>query len=348
MRYKLLGASGLRVSELCLGTMTFGTEWGWGADKAASRGMFDAFVAAGGNFIDTANRYTEGTSERWLGEFVAADRERFVLATKYTLFTRRDHPNASGNHRRNLVRSLEDSLKRLGTDYIDLYWLHAWDFTTPVEEVMRALDDMVRAGKVLYIGISDTPAWIVSRANMLAELRGWSRFVALQVEYSLAQRSAERDLLPMARALDLAVTPWAALGRGLLSGKYNRPDYDPAEGGRAQMNGMTDEKRLALAAQVVAVAQDAGVSPAQVALAWLRQRPGVVIPIVGARTPEQLADNLGAAELTLDVAQLTALDEASRIELGFPHDFLAGDTVRNLTMGGYQDLIDNHREGRSL
>ena len=200
MRYKLLGKSGLRVSELALGTMTFGEEWGWGASKEECHAMFDAFAEAGGNFVDTANRYTEGTSEKLVGEFTAADRDHFVVATKYTLFTRRDDPNAAGNQRKNMVQSLEASLKRLGTGYVDLYWVHAWDFVTPIEEVMRGLDDLVRAGKILYIGISDTPAWIVSRANMLAELRGWSQFVGLQVRYSLLDRAGERDLLPMARA----------------------------------------------------------------------------------------------------------------------------------------------------
>ena len=192
MRYKLLGRSGLRVSELCLGTMTFGEEWGWGASKQESKRIFDAFVAAGGNFIDTANRYTDGTSERYVGEFVAAERERFVVATKYTIYMRKGDPNSAGNHRKNMMQSLEASLRRLNTPYVDLYWVHAWDFMTPEEEVLRALDDMVRQGKVLYIGISDTPAWIVSRMNAIADLRGWSAFTALQIEYSLIQRTVER------------------------------------------------------------------------------------------------------------------------------------------------------------
>ena len=222
MRYKLLGRSGLRVSELALGTMTFGPEWGWGASKDESRRMFDAYAEAGGNFLDTANRYTEGTSERYVGEFIASDRDHWVVATKDTLWMRRDDPNFSGNHRKNMVQALDASLKRLGTDYIDLYWVHAWDFTTPTSEVMRALDDMVRAGKVLHVGISDTPAWVVSRANTLAELRGWSPFVALQLRYSLIDRTAERDLIPMARAMDMAITPWSILGAGTLTGKYSR------------------------------------------------------------------------------------------------------------------------------
>ena len=227
MRYKLLGRSGLRVSELCLGAMTFGTEWGWGADKAESRRVFDMYLDQGGNFIDTANRYTEGTSEKFVGEFIADKREQIVLATKYTLAMREGDPNSAGNHRKNMVQSLEASLKRLNTDYVDLYWLHAWDFTTGFDEVMRALDDLVRAGKVLYIGISDTPAWIASQANMLADLRGWTPFTALQIEYSLIQRTVERDLLPMARALDLAVTPWGILGGGMLTGKYAKKDDEP-------------------------------------------------------------------------------------------------------------------------
>lgn len=196
MRYKLLGNSGLRVSELCLGGMTFGTDWGWGADKDTSRQIYEAFRAAGGNFIDTANFYTGGTSEKLIGEFIASERSRIVLATKYSSSMDDDNPNASGNSRKNMIQSVEASLKRLGTDYIDLYWVHIWDFMTPIEEVMRGLDDLVRQGKVLYVGISDTPAWIVSQAQMLAHLRGWTPFVGLQIEYSLVERTVEREFLP--------------------------------------------------------------------------------------------------------------------------------------------------------
>src|SRR5512146_3244183 len=205
MNYHLLGHSGLRVSELCLGTMTFGEDWGWGASKDESSAIFEAFAAAGGNFIDTANNYTNGTSEKYVGEFTAADRDHFVIATKYTLTERPADPNFGGNQRKNLSRSVEGSLKRLNSGYIDLLYLHMWDGMTPVDEVMRALDDLVRCGKVLYIGISDTPAWVVSQANMLAGLHGWSQFIALQSPYSLADRALERDLLPMAEALDLGV-----------------------------------------------------------------------------------------------------------------------------------------------
>ncbi|MGW8268303.1 MAG: aldo/keto reductase, partial [Longimicrobiales bacterium] len=280
MRYKLLGRSGLRVSELGLGTMTFGEDWGWGASKKESRRIFDAYAEAGGNFLDTANRYTDGTSERFLGDFISSDRGHFVVATKYTLFNRLGDPNAAGNHRKNMVQSLEASLERLGTDYVDLLWVHAWDFMTPVDEVMRGLDDLVRAGKVLYVGISDTPAWIVSQANTMADLRGWTPFIAVQIEYSLISRTPERDLLPMARALDLAVTPWGILGTGVLTGKYN--GTTPGAEGRAREGRGKYPEILAIATEVVAVAEEVGCTPTQVAVAWLRQQPGVLVPLIGA------------------------------------------------------------------
>ena len=341
MRYKLLGRSGLRVSELALGTMTFGTEWGWGATKEESRRMFEAFGEAGGNFLDTANRYTDGTSEKFIGEFIASDRDHWVVATKYTLWMRRNDPNFSGNHRKNMVQALDASLERLGTDYVDLYWVHAWDFTTPAAEVMRALDDMVRAGKVLHVGISDTPAWIVSRANTLADLRGWSPFVGLQLRYSLIDRTAERDLIPMARAMDMAITPWSILGAGTLTGKYSR-GASPAEG-RAKEGAATVERNLAIADAVVEVAEEIGCTPSQVAVSWVRQQHGVIVPLIGARNLAQLEDNLGALEVTLDDAQLEKLGEVSRFEPGFPHDFLEGDHIRDIVFGGTYDQIDNHR-----
>ena len=338
MRYKLLGKSGLRVSELALGTMTFGEDWGWGASKEESKKIFDAYAEAGGNFIDTANRYTNGTSEKFVGEFIASDRGHFVLATKYSLFTRHGDPNAAGNQRKNMVQSLEASLKRLNTDYIDLYWVHAWDFMTPVEEVMRALDDMVRAGKILYAGISDTPAWIVSRANMLAELRGWTPFVGLQIRYSLIDRAVERDLLPMARALDIAVTPWGALGTGILSGKYNRKGGS----GRVSTWGPIDPKKLAVAEEVIKIAAEIGRTPAQVALNWVRQQPGVIIPIVGAKTLPQVQDNLACLDFKLSDEHVQHLSDISQIDLGFPHDFLAEEGVRDLVFAGTYNQIDNH------
>lgn len=348
MKYKLLGKSGLRVSELCLGTMTFGEDWGWGASKDESQKIFDTFVEAGGNFIDTANGYTDGSSEKIVGELIAKDRERFVLATKYSFPLRmgehKGDPNGSGNHRKNLMQSLEGSLKRLNTDYIDLFWLHAWDFTTPIEEVMRSLDDMVRQGKILYIGISDTPAWIVSQANTIAQYQGWTQFVALQVEYSLIQRTPERELLPMAKALDLAVTPWSPLGGGVLTGKYNKPLQPGEEQGRLANAalGNISERSLAIAEVVGQVAAEIGCTSSQVALAWLRAQSGVIIPIIGSRKLTQLQDNLASVDITLSLEHLQRLNAASQIELGFPHDFLQNDAIRDRLFGGTFSIIDNH------
>lgn len=319
MKYRLMGNSGLRVSELALGAMTFGTQ-GWGADKEESRRVYDGFREAGGNFIDTANIYSGGTSETFLGEFLGGDRDRIVLATKYTGATRARDVNAAGNSRKNLMDSLHASLKRLRTDYIDLYWVHARDFLTPIEEVMRALDDVVRQGKVLYVGVSDTPAWEVSRANTLAELRGWSAFVGLQIRYSLLDRAVERELLPMAKALDLTVTPWDVLGSGILAGKYNA---NAAEAGRAKLRGFVTERALGIAGEVIKVAQALGRTPAQVALSWVRAGQGVIVPLVGARTRAQLDDNLGCLEFELPAEAKARLDDVSKIELGFPHEFLA-------------------------
>ena len=348
MRYKLLGKSGLRVSELCLGTMTYGDDWGWGSSKDESRKIYDAFVEAGGNFIDTADLYTNGTSERYLGEFVASDRHRIVLATKYTNSVPGTDPNAAGNQRKNMMQSVEASLKRLKTDYIDLYWLHVWDFMTPVEEVMRAFDDLIRQGKVLYIGISDAPAWIVSRANTMAELRGWARFVGLQIEYSLIERTCERELLPMARELDLGVTAWSPLAGGLLTGKYAEGSKGGEEEKRLEHPMMApmvdiDERKRAITAAVMEVAAEFGKTPAQVALNWLRRQSGVVIPIIGARRLSQLKDNLASVEFTLDAEHLQKLDAVSSVELGFPNDFFENEMVRNFVYGGMRDLIDNHR-----
>jgi aryl-alcohol dehydrogenase-like predicted oxidoreductase len=338
MRYRLLGHSGLRVSEICLGTMTFGTEWPLGGDHEQSKAVFDAYANAGGNFLDTANRYTEGTSEKWVGEYIVADRDHFVVATKYTLHDRPNDPNFAGNHRKNMMRSVEASLKRLNIDCIDLFWVHLWDSTTPVEEVMRGLEDLTRMGKIHYIGISDTPAWIVSRANMLAELRGWNRFAALQLEYSLIQRTPERDLFPMAKALDLAITPWAVLAGGALSGKYLR-----GEPGRVPENSIRRNERSARIAEVAAsVAAEMSVTPVQVAVRWTMQRGQLVIPIVGARRAEQIEDSLGATKIELSPAHMQRLDEATAIEPGFPHDFLKSDAVKGAT-GNSLALIDSHR-----
>ncbi|MES2519912.1 MAG: aldo/keto reductase [Bacteroidota bacterium] len=339
MDYKLLGKSGLRVSEIALGTMTFGTEWGWGADYETSKSIFDAYANADGNFIDTANRYTEGSSEKMVGEFISSDRDHFVLATKYSLFDRKGDPNFAGNHRKNMVRSVNESLKRLKTDFIDLLWVHAWDGTTPVEEMMRGLDDLISSGKVQYIGISDTPAWVVAQANTLADLRGWHRFVGLQVEYSLIQRTAERDLLPMAKALDLAITPWAPLAGGALSGKYLK-----GEKGRVPDNSLRINERSQKIAQVVVnVADEIGATAAQVALNWTRQKNQVVIPIVGARSLTQIEDSLGCTNFELSTEHIAQLDTISKIELGFPHDFLASENVKNILSGDTWGRLENHR-----
>lgn len=326
MRYRLLGRSGLRVSELCLGTMTFGEEWGWGASREECARMVHAFREAGGNFFDTANRYTDGRSERILGELLQPYRQQSILATKYSLTTDPKDPNAGGNQRKNMVQSLEASLRRLATDYLDLYWVHVWDPRTPSEEVMRGLDDLVRSGKVLYVGISDTPAWVIARANMLADLRGWSSFVALQVQYSLLERTVEREILPMARHLNLAVMPWAVLGDGMLTGKYMRSQVPAADQRLASSNfrRLLTDRNFAIADVVCEVAQRLHCAPAQIAIAWLlARRTGTnVIPLIGARNLGQLTTNLHSLEIELAPDVLQALDDISAIELGFPHDFL--------------------------
>jgi aryl-alcohol dehydrogenase-like predicted oxidoreductase len=346
MKYRLLGNSGLRVSEAALGTMTFGDDWGWGAAKDEARKVYDAFRDAGGNFIDTANVYTEGTSESFLGEFMQGHRQNVVLATKYTNAAPGADPNAAGNHRKSMRQAVEASLKRLRTDYIDLYWVHIWDQMTPVEEVMRGLDDLVREGKALYIGISDAPAWWVAQANTLAQLRGWSHFIGLQIEYSLIERTVERELIPMAKALNLGVTAWAPLSNGVLTGKYHGQGSSEQKGESGRMSSdmlkefMPERQRTdRVVAAVKTVSDEIGRSMAQVALAWLRYRPVPVIPIIGARKLSQLQDNLASLDLTLSADQLKTLDEASRIELGFPHDMYAREMVRAIAYGGLRDRI---------
>ena len=338
MNYKLLGKSGLRVSEVSLGTMTFGEDWGWGAGKDESRKMFDAYAGAGGNFIDTADGYTNGTSEKMVGEFVKAERERFVVATKYSFNGKPGNPNAGGNHRKHMVEALNGCLKRLGTDYIDLYWVHAWDELTPAEEVMRGLDDLVRAGKVLYVGISDAPAWWIARANTLAELRGWTPFVGLQIEYNLIERTPERELLPMAEALGLGVTAWSPLASGLLSGKYVKESTEEKRLEKTPSFQKLSERNLSIAKAVVEVADEVGKSAAQVALNWLRAKRGV-IPILGARKFSQFEDNMKSVEWNLEARHLARLDEVSRIELGFPMDFLRRKEVHDFLHGGLFERI---------
>jgi aryl-alcohol dehydrogenase-like predicted oxidoreductase len=333
MRYTLLGSSGLRVSEAALGTMTFGTDWGWGAPEAESRKQFELFAEAGGTLIDTANKYTNGTAETIVGDLIASDRDHFVLGTKYSLSMRDGDLNAGGNHRKSLITALEASLRRLHTSYLDILWLHAWDYLTPPEEVMRALDDQVRLGKVLYLGISDTPAWVVAQLQTTAAERGWSPFAGLQVEYSLVQREVERELIPAARGLGLGVLAWGPLGAGVLSGKYTS-NSDAAASARRLDD--IDPARLAIARETAAVAAELGLSPATVALAWLRARGGV-IPILGARTAQQLAGNLAYLDVQLPADALVRLDQISHAPRGFPHDFLA---AADYTGGGMTALLD--------
>jgi len=340
-RYRLLGRSGLRVSPLALGAMTFGTDWGWGADAAEARRIVDAYVDRGGNFIDTADVYTNGTSEQLVGEFSQGRRDRLVLATKYTSNTDPDNPNAGGNHRRNMVRSVEDSLRRLGTDYIDLLYLHAWDSTTPVEEVLRGMDDLVRSGKVVYVGISDTPAWQVSRMQAIADLRGWSPLIALQIEYNLVERTVERDLIPMAAELGLGVVPWSPLASGVLTGKYSRADVDADTGSAptgtrrdiAANNGALTVRALDIADVVKKVAAELGTTPSRVALAWTLRNPAVTAPILGVRTLAQLEDNLGALDIRFGDDQVAALEAVSAVPLGFPHEFLQYPMTRSVMRG---------------
>lgn len=343
MKYHLLGNTGLRVSELCFGAGTFGAG-DWGATKDAAFNMIDLYAAAGGNFLDTANVYGGGAAEEYLGEKLAGRREEFVIATKYNGMTRPGDANSAGNHRKNLVNSLETSLRRLRTDHIDLLWLHARDAFTPVEEVMRALDDQIRAGKVLYVGASNWPAWEVSRANMLAELRGWSAFAGMQFRYNLLERTAERDLIPMARTCDVSAFSWGPLAEGRLSGKYLQ-----GEQGRLTVDNWAgeDSHHDEIVREVVKIADEGGWTPAQVALAWLRQRPTEVIPILGATKEHQLQDNLGCLDVHLDDAQIGRLNEISRISLGFPHDLMQHPDA---TAGAYgdrwRDLRDRH--GRTV
>ena len=352
LRYRLLGRSGLRVSELCLGTMSFGRQWGFGADEETSHKVLDTYAEAGGNFLDTANKYHGGETEEIVGSWLGAAsgrRDRTVVATKYTLAMDHSDPNAAGNQRKNLHRAVEGSLRRLNTDYIDLLWVHAWDEYTPYEETMRALDDLVRAGKVLYIGVSDTPAWVVSAANTLTELRGWTSFVGLQIEYSLLQRTPERDLLPMAEHFGLSILAWAPLGGGVLTGKYTRdPQQASTDSLRKQGNvarGRTSERSLEIARTVDAIADELGVSSAQVAAAWVAAQGYRYIPIVGARKVSQIQDSMGAAAVEFSDEQLARLAEVSKIRLGFPHDFLAADQVRDLVHGEIRTQLDGRPKG---
>jgi aryl-alcohol dehydrogenase-like predicted oxidoreductase len=338
MRYQLFGRSGLRVSELCLGTMTFGAAE-WGTPEAEAGEMYKLFRDAGGNFFDTANEmYAEGRSEEILGRLVAGHRHEAVIATKYTFHVPgTNNPNAGGNHRKSLVRSIEGSLRRLNTDYVDMLWTHGWDGTTPVEEVMRALDDLVAQGKVLYIGVSNTPAWVISRSNMLAELRGWTSFIGMQVEYNLIERGVERELLPMAQALNLGVAAWSPLASGILSGKYGNPASTESKRLDKMPLKQLNDRHLEIARGVSAVAAEIDNHSVQVALSWLRAK-SKVIPLIGARTLSQLRDNLACVDVNLMPEHVARLDALSAIDLGYPHDFLR--RVKALVYAGFHNQID--------
>lgn len=336
MNYRLLGQSGLRVSELALGTMGFGTEWNWGCDKQLSQQIFDAYANAGGNFIDTANRYTEGTSEKFVGDFIAKDRDHFVVATKYSLRDRGGDLNFAGNHRKNMMRSVKDSLWRLNTDYIDLLWVHAWDGWTPTEEIMKGLEDLVSRGLVHYIGISDTPAWVVSQANTMSQLRGWNQFVGLQIEYSLLQRTVEAELMPMAKAFGMTVTPWAPLGGGALTGKYLKGD----KGRLPESSIRLGDRATSIAQKVVEAATQLGVSASQLAINWTRQNKNQsVIPIVGATKVSQVEDVLGCLNFEIPIDAMNQLNEVSKVELPFPQKFLTEGTVLDVLYGGMKDRV---------
>lgn len=320
MRYTLFGGTGLRVCELWLGAMTFGEQGGVGAPPEECARLLDAYADAGGNVIDTAINYRGGASEEILGNILTGRRDRFVLSTKYTVTRDPDDPNGGGNHRKNLRLSLETSLRRLRTSYIDIYWVHMWDAHTPAEETLQALDDQVRAGKILYAGISDTPAWVISRANALAAWRGWSAFAGVQAPYSLLRRDIERELLPMAEALGLTVAAWSPLADGVLSGKFT--GHGKAGPPSRVDPGAVSEHQHAVAGLVNGIAAEIGATPAQVAIAWTRARSPAICPIIGARRVSQLLDNLGAAEIDLPREALARLDAATEIDLGFPATFI--------------------------
>jgi aryl-alcohol dehydrogenase-like predicted oxidoreductase len=320
--YVTLGRSGLRVSPLCLGAMTFGEDLGWGSTVEESQKIIDRYVELGGNFIDTANFYTKSHSEKILGDHVGrhpARRDRLVLATKFSGNLYPGDPNGGGSGRKSIVAACEQSLRRLQTDYIDLYWLHNWDVHTPIEETMAALDDLVRAGKVRYLGVSDTPAWKVAEANVIARFRGWSQFIGLQIEYSLLERSVEQELVPMARELGLGITPWSPLKSGALSGKYTRKNAGQQRADRGMfLEPYLTESTYALVDELEAIARSKDSSVARVALAWVQAQPGVTSTIIGARRLAQLEDNVQALDVRLTTDELAKLDARTKPTFGFP------------------------------
>lgn len=312
--YRLLGNSGLRVSDVWLGAMGYYE----GDPDDTAPALFDAYAEAGGNVIDTAQMY--GESENVVGGALEKRRDSFVVSTKYTPPRMENDPNGAGSHRKNLRLSLEQSLRRLRTDYVDVYWVHVWDTHTPLEEMMRALDDAVRQGKILYVGISNAPAWVVARANTLAEWRDWTPFVGLQVHYNLLEREVERDLLPMAEHLGIGVTAWSPLAGGRLSGKLTASG-EVADSTRFTADHVIPAHRVAAQA-VQSVADEIGATPSQVALAWLRGRYASILPIVGSRTQEQVRDVVGSSGITLTPEAMRTLEEAAPFTAGYPQDFI--------------------------
>jgi aryl-alcohol dehydrogenase-like predicted oxidoreductase len=323
--YVTLGHSGLRVSPFCLGTMTFGEDLGWGASVKESQAVLDRYLDLGGNFIDTANGYNKGHSEKIIGDHIAHDREkrdRLVIATKFSTNLYVGDPNGGGSNRKSVIAACEQSLRRLRTDYIDLYWLHNWDKHTPIEETMAALHDLVQSGKVRYIGVSDTPAWKVAQAQLIAQFRGWTPFIGLQIEYSLLERTVEGELIPMARELGLGVAPWSPLGGGILSGKYTRQNAGTVKPDRAWLVERLDDKTYELIDALERIAGEIDTTVARVALAWVQARPGVSSTIIGALTLAQLEDNVQALEVQLTAEQTAALDALTTPQLPFPIEFL--------------------------
>jgi aryl-alcohol dehydrogenase-like predicted oxidoreductase len=329
--YVTLGHSGLRVSPFCLGGMTFGEDWGWGSSVADSNQIMARFIDRGGNFIDTANVYTKGHSEKIVGDYIGRDRarrDRVVIATKFFGNLYPGDPNGGGAGRKAMTASCEQSLRRLQTDYIDLYWMHAWDRFTPIEETLRALDDLVQAGKVRYVGFSDTPAWKVAQAQTLATLRGWTPLIALQIEYSLLERTVEGELIPMALELGLGVTPWSPLRGGVLSGKYTRENASTVKADRGErLTTALGDKAYAIIDELIRMAKARGATPAAIALAWVQARPGVASTIVGARRLDQLEQNLSALDVVLSPDETASLDALSKPTLAFPMQFMSVATM---------------------
>ncbi|MHA2098715.1 MAG: aldo/keto reductase [Candidatus Kariarchaeaceae archaeon] len=353
MKFKLLGKSGLRVSEMALGGMTTGNAWGWGADKDISLKVLKEYSDAGGNYIDTSCNYQDGESEKIIGEFVKGDRDRYVIATKFTLYNfaqlkmeHKDDPNRGGNARKNMRRSVKESLERLDTDYIDILYCHMWDYMTPVRELMQGLNDLVRSGLVNYIGISDTPAWVVSRANAMADHFGWERFVTYQFPYSLDYRDAEREVIPLCKYDDMAMATFQALQEGLFTGKYTRGESGKGRLKPDEWKSDRGKKMLEIAREVDTIADEIGVPSSHVAISWVHGLEGTFTPILGATKADQMKENIEAVELRLKPEHYERLDKMVKEKLGFnwgfPKGWLMG--ARPYIYGDTYDKIINHRD----